>query len=124
MDGQTHSLDRYVGDYDKFMEVYEAKKAQTASHALFMGGGDDSNMPETEITDADLEDDQIGLLKLMVTCGLCKSNGEARKLVQGNSVSINGEKVTDFKTMITKEQLKEGIKIQKGKKVFHRAIMK
>jgi ATPase subunit of ABC transporter with duplicated ATPase domains len=28
MDGQTHSLDRYVGDYDKFMEVYEAKKAQ------------------------------------------------------------------------------------------------
>ena len=102
----------------------EAKKAQTASHALFMGGGDDSNMPETEITDADLEDDQIGLLKLMVTCGLCKSNGEARKLVQGNSVSINGEKITDFKTMITKEQLKEGIKIQKGKKVFHRAIMK
>jgi len=102
----------------------EAKKAQTASHALFMGGGDDSNMPETEITDADLEDDQIGLLKLMVTCGLCKSNGEARKLVQGNSVSINGEKVTDFKTMISKDQLKEGIKIQKGKKVFHRAIMK
>ena len=28
MDGQTHSLDRYVGDYDKFLEVYEAKKAQ------------------------------------------------------------------------------------------------
>ncbi|RKM60642.1 ABC transporter ATP-binding protein [Butyrivibrio sp. CB08] len=28
MDGTTHSLDRYVGDYDKFMEVYEAKKAQ------------------------------------------------------------------------------------------------
>ena len=28
MDGQTHSLDRYVGDYDKFMEVYEMKKAQ------------------------------------------------------------------------------------------------
>ncbi len=28
MDGQTHSLERYVGDYDKFMEVYEAKKAQ------------------------------------------------------------------------------------------------
>lgn len=28
MDGQTHSLDRYVGDYNKFMEVYEVKKAQ------------------------------------------------------------------------------------------------
>lgn len=28
MDGQTHTLERYVGDYDKFMEVYEMKKAQ------------------------------------------------------------------------------------------------
>ena len=28
MDGTNHSLDRYVGDYDKFMEVYEMKKAQ------------------------------------------------------------------------------------------------
>ena len=28
MDGQYHSLDRYVGDYDKFTEVYEMKKAQ------------------------------------------------------------------------------------------------
>ncbi|MBQ9867196.1 MAG: ABC-F family ATP-binding cassette domain-containing protein [Lachnospiraceae bacterium] len=28
MDGNTHSLERYVGDYDKFTEVYEVKKAQ------------------------------------------------------------------------------------------------
>ena len=28
MDGQYHSLDRYVGDYDKFTEVYEMKKSQ------------------------------------------------------------------------------------------------
>ena len=28
MDGNYHSLDRYVGNYDKFMEVYEVKKAQ------------------------------------------------------------------------------------------------
>ena len=28
MDGQTHTLERYVGNYDKFTEVYEMKKAQ------------------------------------------------------------------------------------------------
>lgn len=28
MDGNFHSLDRYVGDYDKFLEVFEVKKAQ------------------------------------------------------------------------------------------------
>jgi ATPase subunit of ABC transporter with duplicated ATPase domains len=28
MDGNTHKLERYVGDYDKFREVYEMKKSQ------------------------------------------------------------------------------------------------
>ena len=28
MDGNTHKLERYVGDYDKFREVYAVKKAQ------------------------------------------------------------------------------------------------
>lgn len=28
MDGNTHKLERYVGDYDKFQEVYAVKKAQ------------------------------------------------------------------------------------------------
>ncbi len=28
MDGNTHTLERYVGDYDKFQEVYEMKKSQ------------------------------------------------------------------------------------------------
>ncbi|MBR6256618.1 MAG: ABC-F family ATP-binding cassette domain-containing protein [Lachnospiraceae bacterium] len=28
MDGQYHTLEKYVGDYDKFLEVYEMKKSQ------------------------------------------------------------------------------------------------
>ncbi|MDO5411218.1 MAG: tyrosine--tRNA ligase [Lachnospiraceae bacterium] len=102
----------------------EANKAKTASHALFAGGGDDTHMPTTELTAEQLTNGAIGILNLMTVCGLTKSNGEARKLVQQGGVSIDGEKVTAIDTKITDEQLKNGIKIKKGKKVFHRVIMK
>ena len=59
----------------------EANKAQAAAKALFVGGGDDANMPTTEITADQLTDGQIGILNLMVACKLASSNKEARTLV-------------------------------------------
>ena len=101
----------------------EATKAQAAAKALFMGGGDDANMPTTEITADKLTDGKIGILSLMVTCGLAASNGEARRLVQQGGVFVNEEKVADPQASITEEMLKEGVKIRKGKKVFHKAVL-
>ena len=43
----------------------EANKAKAAAKALFVGGGDDANMPTTEITADKLTDGQIGILNLM-----------------------------------------------------------
>jgi len=37
---------------------------------------------------------------------------------------VNGEKVTSIDLVITKEQLTAGVKIKKGKKVFHKAVIK
>jgi tyrosyl-tRNA synthetase len=100
----------------------EATKAQATARSLFAGGGSNEHMPATQLTAEDLNDGSIGLLALMVKCGLCKSNREARQLVTGGSVSINDEKVTDDKTQFTAEQLQgDGIVIKKGKKVYHRA---
>lgn len=39
----------------------------------------------------------IGLLDAMTQAGLTKSNGEARRMVQQNAVSVDGEKVTDIR---------------------------
>jgi tyrosyl-tRNA synthetase len=100
----------------------EASKAQATARSLFAGGGSNEHMPATQLTAEDLNDGSIGLLALMVKCGLCKSNREARQLVTGGSVSINDEKVTDDKTQFTADQLQgDGIVIKKGKKVYHRA---
>ena len=102
----------------------EAQKAQNAAKALFVGGGDDANIPTTEITEDQLTEGKIGLLSLMVACKLAASNGDARKNVAGGGVSVNDEKITDVKFEVTREMLKEGVKLRKGKKVFHKAIMK
>ena len=101
----------------------EAEKAQAAARALFSGKGDDANMPTTEISAEKLADGSIGILNLMVTCGLAASNGEARRLVQQGGVFVNEEKVPAADAKITEEQLKAGVKIRKGKKVFHKAVL-
>ena len=101
----------------------EATKAQTSAKALFMGGGDDANMPTTEITSDKLTDGKIGILNLMVSCGLAASNGEARRLVQQGGVFVNDEKVPDHTFAVTEAMLSDGVKLRKGKKVFHKAVL-
>ena len=98
----------------------EADIAQQSAKALFAGGGDDSNMPTTELN---LEEDSISLIDVLVETKLCASRGEAKKLLQQGGVSVEEEKITDLGYRLTKEALKEGVKIKKGKKIYHRAIL-
>ena len=101
----------------------EAVKAQAAAKALFVGGGDDANMPTTEISADKLVDGKIGILNLMVACGLAPSNKQARQLVEQGGVLVNDEKVPSAQFAVTEEMLQEGVKIRKGKKVFHKAVL-
>lgn len=97
----------------------EADKADAAAKAIFAGGGNSDDMPSTTIAAADLTDGKIGILTLLVKCGLCPSNGEARRLVTQNGIAVNGEKFTDPKGLV---DLSVPVVIKKGKKIFHKAI--
>ena len=101
----------------------EADKAQTAARALFAGGADDSNMPSTELSEADLTEGRIDVITLLVKCGLIATRSEGRRLIQGGGVLVNEEKITDLNSSYTAEQLREGLKLRKGKKVYHKAIL-
>ena len=101
----------------------EAQKAQNASKALFGAGPDSENVPTTQLTEGDLTEGSIGLLDLMVKCGLAPSKGEARRLVQQGGVLVNNEKVTDATVRYTAQQLSEELMIKKGKKTFHRVTL-
>ncbi len=102
----------------------EAEKAMSAAKAIFVSGGDSDNMPSTQLAAEDFTDGAMGVLNLMVRCGLCKSNGEARRLIEQGGVAINDAKVTDTKATVTDADFgdKGYLVIKKGKKVFHKAM--
>ena len=103
----------------------EAVKAQETAKGLFAGGGTAANMPATELPAEKFESGKIGVLNLLTACGLCASNGEARRLVQQGGVAVNERKVTDPAELLNQEEFAgDGVIIKKGKKVFHRAYTK
>ena len=101
----------------------EANKARDAARALFLSGANDADMPTTELTESQLTDGRIGILDLMLACKLAPTKSEARRLVQQGGVFADDEKVASIDVVFTAEQLKNGVKLRKGKKVFHKAVL-
>ena len=101
----------------------EAEKSKNAAHALFAGGSDDSHMPTTEILAEQLVDGAINVVDLMMTCGITSSKSEVRRLIQQGGIFIDEVKVDSIDVAVTADQLKNGVKIRKGKKTYHKATM-
>ena len=102
----------------------EASKAKEGAKALF-SSGNAADMPVAELTDDDFEEGNIGILKLLVKSGLAPSNAEARRNVEQGGVMAGGEKVTDTKMMVTKDDIgQDGIVLKHGKKKFVKVICK
>ena len=102
----------------------EAKKAETAAKALFVGGGDSEHMPTTEIAEADLTDDAMDIMTVLVKSGLCASKSDARRNIQQGGVTVDDEKVTDIGKTYSADELKNGIVVRRGKKNFNKVILK
>ena len=98
-------------------------EALRTAEALF-NGGDDANMPTSEISEDNLTNGEINIMDLLVLVNLLPSKGEARRLIQQGGLLVDNEKVTNIGLMISKEKLTEGIKVKKGKKVYHKVILK
>ncbi len=103
----------------------EARKAQEGARAAFGGGGDAANIPTTEMAAADFDGDGKGLVSLIKELGLVPSNGEGFRTIEQGGLSVNGEKVTNPKMNVTADLFKDGeLLIQKGKKKFHKIVIK
>ena len=97
----------------------EAEKAQTTARSLFSGAADAANMPSVSVRESELDENgEIGVLSLMVKGKMISSNGEGRRLIKQGGVSLDDNKVTDAFMKVSAEQLKQGVVIKKGKKVF------
>ena len=100
----------------------EAVRAQESAKALFAKGVA-ADMPTATLTDADMEDGKIDILSILVKSGLVSSKSEARRAVEQGGVTVEGEKVTDIKTVYEGTSLEgDGIVIKRGKKNFRKVV--
>ena len=67
----------------------------------------------------------VGIIDFLVQTEVFTSKGEARKMLQGNGVSVNKEKVDENKTLGDEDLLNDKyILVQKGKKNYYLIIVK
>ena len=94
-----------------------AEKAADIARKNFEEGALSHDLPKIELASSDLKSG-IGLLTLLVQAGLAKSNGEARRHVQGGGVRVNDKPVEDEARLISDVDLNDDgvVKLSFGKK--------
>ena len=100
----------------------EAEKAMAAARSLFAGGAG-ADVPTVKLTGDDLADGGIGILDLLVKAELVGTKSDARRAVEQGGVSIDGDKITDFKYIVPKTRIAEGFLLRKGKKNYKKIEM-
>ncbi|HBB59269.1 MAG TPA: tyrosine--tRNA ligase, partial [Lachnospiraceae bacterium] len=73
--------------------------------------------------DEDFKDGVTDILQLLVAAKLCPTRSDARRLVQQGGVTVDDVKVTDFRQSYTRDDLKDGLVLKKGKKAFRRIVL-
>ena len=100
----------------------EARKAQESARALFSAGNAE-NMPTYELQEGDFKDGTIDIIGVVAAAGLTAARSEARRAVEQGGVTVDGEKVSDIKTVYTKADFAgEGKVVKRGKKSFKRVV--
>ncbi|MBQ8509054.1 MAG: tyrosine--tRNA ligase [Clostridia bacterium] len=102
----------------------EAEKAKTAAKALFAQGGVSEDMPTTELSADDAASGSVLVTDLLVKGKLAPSKGEAKRLIQQGGITVDDVKVEKFDAAVDAEKLAAGVIVRKGKKVFHKFIVK
>ena len=100
----------------------EAIKAKESAEALFENQKNSNNMPEFNISNELLPNNEIPIIDILVNSKLAPSKGQARILIEQGGISINDEKITDTKYIINKNDFDGYFILKKGKKTFIKII--
>ena len=99
--------------------VHGEETAETVKkQALAAFSNDVANMPVMEIPCIE------SVIDILVACQLCKSKGEARRLIEGGGVSINDKQVKDISVQLSQITNEKEFVLHKGKKVHIKVVMK
>lgn len=109
----AYELTKMVHGEDK------ANKAKEAAVALFSGNGDNENTPLVKIN----VNNDTPIMELLVQSKLATSKSEARRLIEQGGITIDGNKVNNINQLIAFDDIKKGLLIKKGKKVFVKVLL-
>lgn len=101
-------------------EYHSKKDANNAAREferVFSQGHLPDDMPVIEITEDELEDGKLWIVKLIARTGLVDSNSQARRMIKQGAVSINEEKYEKINLDI---EVEDDMVIQIGKRRFAR----
>lgn len=125
--GEAAAREAFVTAGTRFGFADPEKKVATTSSILTVDTANvQAELPTAEIDGAVFDDPAgVTVAKLLVLAGLCKSNSDGRRLIQGGAVSIDDEKVADPVAAVTRDSFKAGsLTLRAGKKNFRRVILK
>lgn len=99
----------------------DALEAQNATKALFKGGDNLDNVPTLNLKHSDI--DTLPIVDIITMGKLCSSKSESRRMIEGGGVSLNDNKVTDFRKTISASDLKDNYCIiRRGKKNYLKVV--
>ncbi|MBO5522041.1 MAG: tyrosine--tRNA ligase, partial [Eubacterium sp.] len=104
----------------------EAKKAEAGAKALFGGAGDGAEIPELVLEDGDFDaDGHCDLIAVLMKAGFAGTRSEGRRAIEQGGVSLDGEKTTDVRKVLSREDIpEEGILLKKEKKNYKKILYK
>jgi tyrosyl-tRNA synthetase len=123
--GHEKAKKAYLAACSNFGFADAEGKVKTTSQVTTITAADAlADLPTYEVDGAELAEG-IWVIKLFADCGLCKSNGDARRSLKGNALSINDVKVKDNQYQISEKDLQDGaIMLKFGKKNVRRIVVK
>lgn len=101
----------------------EADQAREAALALFVKDPAGGEAPKYPI-DPEWFGESQGLIDLLAHAGLASSKSDIRRWILQGGISLNGQKVTDIKTVVDKKLISapNGALIKRGKKHYYRLV--
>lgn len=105
-------------------------EAVKISDSLFSGNIKNLSTNEIEQAFKGLDpfilNDEVSLVDLLVNEKICSSKREAREFISNNSISLNGDKVTDLDFVVDKSVAIDGkyIVIRRGKKKYYIGVFR
>jgi tyrosyl-tRNA synthetase len=102
----------------------EAEKARETSLNLFYGKDLDMESVPTSMLSRGKIEEGVEAYLLLVEAGVCKTRGEARRLIAQGGVALYDQRIPSFDYKVLADQVKDNALLLKiGKKRFHKIIL-